>query len=1151
VERKNLCLLDAMLAKVAVAMNSAERGARSRPAIRKRRAPGRMRLRLERRGRRIRQTFSRMLSSRRIYRTRRAVDERRIWRRSRPLVKVVKIGSVAGGILLLALVAGSVYRVASGRPSGFLAYADRACGSASFSCNIISGTLGPILSLALASAIFLLVRLWLVSRPYVQRARGEPHRVVQTAGSMIGQVVGRDELCHVLIEDIRDPRNRRPHVVIGGVGAGKTALLVRLTALLAERGAVPVPVRLRDAQANLDFRELARRRFVADTHMALLSDAEGEKVWRELVKNDQVVVLADGLEEALIDGNALKERDNLLRLAIRQANEHKLPLIITSRPHDPLRDMEAAIVELEPLSEEAALEYVQQPGGREDDRRLDWVVETADVAETPFYVQVTRQLYRAGLMAYLTSRRADRRLDTRSVDRAELRLRLLDSWVHALVDGHFPAGLPLSREDRLATVEQLSLLACIGLGRDRLQVRFTDAEAMLTAPRPAIIEEVERALDQLKRRFDLRLAATWGTQLGLVEASGDGLRFPHTIMQAYLASRLIDVAMADETYRCQAVKESGREFLIALVLNSRARIQSRSHDAMARPTAAAPSAGPVPDIVSLLCEEADSRSDVKALRLYAAALPIDCVEKDPRHAVIAAELAAKWPDIWARDQRTLEEAKLNLVRRFGESARTITERRGTKPSTQPAELGKSVASGELGEPAYLHLYRICCLEHSYAVRLEGVLEIGAGEDEAFAALERVLGPDADPVDGQASSPGPASPGPAATGPAATGPAATGSTTGVLAGSTDLDDAIQEERRWKEGVIRAWLAPLLVGSVSDKRSRAARKNLERWLHFVSAETRSRAEADMRLSLEVALAQGFKYAANRRRRHPHARPEATAYLAERAREMLKDSRFWFSRLTLLHALCLWSLADGPGPQSRDRRDTDHEALVRHWLGSPGGGPEHPFVAEASKLAVLALGTGQPERFIWIDEIGVAAKIGSRPANLAAPRKHSLWIPPSTGWTALHPRAQQLLADVLLLLNLAERGAHPSDRNRRLRRTDRNDLPPCLAMDRTPLDPTRTVGMAETSGPGSNCKHGCHFELCPYPPKGEVGYRIELSEAFCRRQQALVSGASPRRRAAPWQHALPGELKEFWRQMGQRAQPTEINGEHRAERRVSRRR
>jgi len=1026
---------------------------------------------------------------------------------------MIKIGSVAGGILLLALVGASVYAVVAGSPSGFLAYADRVCGSASFSCNILSGILGPILSLALASAIFLLVRLWLVSRPYMRTAREEPQRVVRTAGTMIGQVVGRDELCHVLIEDLRDPGSRRPHLVIGGVGAGKTALLVRLTALLAERGAVPVPVRLRDAQENLDFRELARRRFIADTHMALLSDAEGEKVWRELCKNDQVVVLADGLEEALIEGNARKERDNLLRLAIRQANEQKLPLIITSRPHDPLRDMEAAIMELEPLSEEAALEYVQERGGREDDRRLDWVVETADVAETPFYLQVTRQLYRAGLMAYIRPRRADRRLDTRSVDRSELRLRLLDSWVHALVDGHFPAGLPLSREDRLATVEQLSLLACIGLRWDRLQVRFDDAEAMMLAePRPAVIEDVDRALGQLKRRFDLRLAATWGTQLGLAEARGDGLRFPHTIMQAYLASRLIDVAMDDETYRHQALSGSGRELLIALILNSRAKMQtSRARDAVTRRVGAASQRAAVPDMVSLLRDEANSRRDVKALDLYATALSIDCVEKEPRHSAIAAELADHWPDIWARDQRTLEESKRNLIHRFGESARTISERE-TKPS------------GDHAEPGYLNLYRICCVEPSYPVRLAGAQEIGAGEDAAFAALERVLGPEADPFDREAS-------------PNAGAPASAGGAAGAAAGPGGVDDQVREERRWKEGVVRAWLAPLLVGSVTDERSRAARKNLERWLQFVGAETGSRAESHMRLSLEVALAQGFKYAANRRRRHPHARPEARAYLAERAREMLKDSHFWFTRLTLLHALCLWSLPDGPGPQSLDRRDIDHQAVVRHWLGFGRSGSEHAFVAEASKLAVLALQTGQPERFIWIDESAVAAKIGSRPANPDAPRKHNLWIPPSTGWTALHPRAQQLLADVLLLLNLAERGAHPSDRNRRLHRTDRNDLPPCLAGDRKPLDPTRTVGMAETSEPGSNCKHGCHFELCPYPPKGEVSYRIELSEAFCRRQQALVSGASVRRRAAAWQHTVPGELKRFWRQMGQRALPTEI--------------
>ena len=95
-----------------------------------------------------------------------------------------------------------------------------------------------------------------------------------------------------------------------------------------------------------------------------------------------------------------------------------------------------------------------------------------------------------------------------------------------------------------------------------------------------------------------------------------------------------------------------------------------------------------------------------------------------------------------------------------------------------------------------------------------------------------------------------------------------------------------------------------------------------------------------------------------------------------------------------------------------------------------------------------------------------------------------------------------------------------------------------------------MAQNSEPGSNCKHGCQFELCPYPPKGEVSYRAELSEAFCRRQLALVGGASLRRRAAPWQHALPGELQQFWRQMGQRVQPTDTDGEDFALRARSRR-
>ena len=40
-------------------------------------------------------------------------------------------------------------------------------------------------------------------------------------------------------------------------------------------------------------------------------------------------------------------------------------------------------------------------------------------------------------------------------------------------------------------------------------------------------------------------------------------------------------------------------------------------------------------------------------------------------------------------------------------------------------------------------------------------------------------------------------------------------------------------------------------------------------------------------------------------------------------------------------------------------------------------HARVLEARRLAMWALHTEQPERFIWIDESGIVARVGSRPA------------------------------------------------------------------------------------------------------------------------------------------------------------------------------
>ena len=1086
-------------------------------------AAGPLSLRLQRLLSRLSLPFAQAFSSRRMHHGLRRVAGQQKWRSRRPFVTAAAALSYVGAVILVLWVGQSLYVVLWNNPNALPFNTEKACNNTEFSCSTLAGTIVPVLSLAVASAVFLLVRLSRVRRPYVRKARERPQELVQTAGNMVGEVVGRDQLCDVIIDDVIDPRSRRPHVIVGGVGTGKTALLVQLTKRLAEQGAVPVPVRLRDAQDRLDFRELAQKRFLAESENLLLSNAEGEKAWRHLYSNQQIVVLADGLEEALNEGAAEKDRDNLIRLAIRQANNDRLPLIVASRPHNPLRAMEAAIIELEPLSEEAALEYVRSKGLGQDERRLDWVVETADVAETPLYLQIARQLHDAGLIEYVSSTRDSGWFDTRNVDRAELRLRLLDTWIAGLISGHFTPGLPLSAKDRRSSVLKLSGLACIGLKNDSLHVKYEEfndlegeptvagAEEARGTQRSPILQRLERDLDDAS---DIRLAATWGAQLGLVEARGDSVRFQHSIMQAYLGSILIDSALLDEDYLADALKNPGRELLIALVMHSRRKVREARGHGSSEVEVDVRSGETNLRLQDRLSKSADGRLDEKALDLYAAALEIDSVDTTPQHDKIATALQGRWSRISAPDRRTLDEAKINLVRRYGEAARTVAAPRREAP-----------AHGT--KPAYLQLYDIVTAEESYPVRLAAIQEIGGGGDEAFAALRDLLGPDKSLRSPRVSDnrSGIDSPREAAT---------------AARAVVEPDGA---EHSFRELVGRAWLAPLVAASVTPKHRPAARENLQHWLDF--ARARDPEARELHLSLEVALAQGFKHAANRRTGPSHDQMEGRAYLSEQARELLKATGFWFSRLTLVQALTLWSLRDPlDGRRTDPKRSLDPNALVRHWTALSDAQPDHPLVIEACRLAVWALETGQPERYLWIDESGIVARIGSQPANPGRLRRHNLWIPPSTGWTALDPRAQQLVADVLVLLNLAERGA-PEERERRLRRTYRTDLPPCLAGDRSPLDPRRSVGMIGSSLPGSNCKQGCPFELCPYPPRGETSYRTELNEAFCRRQQALLRGGL-RRKAAPWQGSLASELRQFWKEMAERA-PAGPEGEDARGRRV----
>lgn len=1073
-----------------------------------------------------------------------------------------------GAAVLLVLVVLSVMTIAGAHTQ--LLDANKKCeDNIGLACSILQSVIMPFLTLALATVAYLFFRFRRVSRAYLRKAAAAPVDLVETAGGIFGRVVGRDQLCTVLMEDLRDSRFRRAHLVAGGVGTGKTALIVLLTERLARQGAVPVPLRLRGVQGDLDFRQLALERFSREVQGHVRSAGELEKVWRRLCQQGRIVVLADGLEDALLGEELRQERDTVIRLAIRRANDEGLPLVITSRPHDSLRGVDASLTYLEPLSEEAALAYISSGAAWEDRQRLDWIVEKADIAEAPTYLQVARDLHEEGLLERaLTGHLEEEGLETRGGDQAALRFHLLETWLRALVTGRLHPKLPLGRDDRQAVLEYLSALACAGLADDTSEVVFTDVvdERDTGSSRfPEIVAELAQRVRS--SRLDVRLAAHWGMRMGLVDLSGNRLRFQHSVVQAHLGARFMNAVIHPDVpeeptagrYFPAALEDPGRELLIALVLWSRTPDGSCTHEGGHGDDAPwCPVSATRELLLNAAClaqhdkaggsdavgrDRADPQAvfgrvlHTKALQLYTAAIEVDSIDAEPQQHRIAMELATYWPDLSARDPNTLAVAKRLLVARLGEALHTVAGRNTV-------------------QPAYPELFELGVLEPSYPVRVAIAQEIGAGGDNAFGVLEpRLRGPQLvqeAPMerasDWEMEVWG------------SQQPEAMldheGGERGRGAGGVERlrremrerqeqwrelrrreeEEREEEERKWRDNVLCAWLIPLLVGSVTTRRHRdTPYEVLESWVRRVGAPANDGAAA-LDLTLEIALAQGFKYAANRRHRHPHARPQAREYLSEQAWDMLKRSRFWFTRLTLLHALTLWELPDRSSGSTPVRRDgSDPAEQVRQWLALPEGTPQHPFVEAAAELCVWGLMTGRPERFLWIDECGVAAFVGSQTASGDEGRKHQLWVPPSTGWSTLHPRAQQLLADVMLLLNLAERGDWPKDRLRRLEHTNRPELPPCLTRDRQPLDPGRTVVRATGSQAGSNCRDDCAFELCPYPPRGLDNHRVELTEAFCRAQLALLS--RPRLAARPqarWQRQtdLP-ELRGFWERMGRRAQ------------------
>ncbi|MDG4785677.1 hypothetical protein O7626_06985 [Micromonospora sp. WMMD1102] len=1055
-----------------------------------------------------------------------------------------------------------------------------------FYCDQVKSFLGILVPAALLTLAFVVLVYFRLCRRYRRRTLKEPHRIIPTAGRGIDRIVGRDELCRLLFQRLRDRQDQRPLVLVGGVGTGKTVTLLCLATLLARKWVLPVGIDLStvDSGTTLDFRSLARKRLEEVIDPWLWSGNGADRFWRYLLREKRIAVLADGLDEAR-PHDPEGDRDSAIRTAVQQAIDAELPLVIASRPHHPLRGLNAFLLQLEPLGEGAAMNYVMPRSSAEPGwERIIRLVREADIADSPAYLPVIRDLRESGGLPEV----ADDLVDRVYSDRTAFRWHLMQHWCRALVEGHVREDYDLPEQSRADAIELLSALAVVGLARGSTSVGITDLRlpdddapvgasqdrtplllpvgqlrtAMVAVRQtlgevgaPGGAEQDGPDMAALRRclrralltrlyrlnpanRSDLDLATTTGHELGIVIRQDDRVRFQHGVIQAFLAARLLDAVLPpfdsvppehpdrDSQWFLSLAFRHGpsRELLAALTLFSR----SISFADRARPTKDTQIADLLRDTAADLSSRVHAgpsrvkifRGDrTKAVEMFATALDIDSRLARSGHRKLMYEIARRWDDLHEDHtvtDRPLEEAKQVLVRRFGAAAELLLARqRDGEP--------------DLPEPECQLFFQMVQVS-SYRIRLMAVREIAR------------LGP----------------------GPVRWLPGRSESTppTGPVAHPGPPDRPALSTRPAEERQMLAWLAPLrCIHAGTDAYSgshgeadadsgpqsgadaggddhKAAWRNLRSWLDLLEQD-----DTDDRIVDEMNLAQGFRLAANCR--YPEKESADRLRLVEYAETALRHSRFWYSQLALLQALTLLSLPDDPRHRlPPDGPTTDPRGLVDFWLSIAGGGTDapapdrpavHPFVRRTADLCAQALLGGHPERHLWIDEQDVVRRIGSYNPDAEIRRHQDSWCPEAVGWMVLTRQAQRLLADVMLLLNLADRLDTPQpERAHRLVQANRRDLPPCLTLDPTPMQPGRNFHAGRPAEPGSTCPSDCPYRLCPLPSQ-RTGLAYPMDEVFCARQIDL---------AGPWWRRMGTSyswltsrrrIHRFWRDLSQRMVPS----------------
>jgi NACHT domain len=475
----------------------------------------------------------------------------------------------------------------------FSAPAEDFCVGHRVGCGLVTGFISTSLILLAGYIILFSWTLRRARRSYLDVARRSPERFFVVPPRLRAKAVGREDLTGAVARETAFSRTGVPVVVVGEAGAGKTTFLQELIRLLAQLGSVPVLVPLRGAPTPVDLRELAQKEFLRRIDPLVRSQTDAERVWRRLLAEGSVVVLADGLDE-IAPSATRQERDYAIRSALATARNDRLSVVITSRPDAVPAGAAISQFELGDIEEDEALGYLRasihlrSEGG---EKRLREIVSVGRVTRIPFYLNVISSLYRA------------ERLDhVRGSTRDELLVALLDEWTDLVEDESFLEGAELEEDRRKAIIHELEAVAY--------------AMTLASAP-DSTLERVMTVLgetdgDGAPERAELELVVEGAARLDLIRAfSGEDdttIRFNHAISQAYMTSRFL--RRAPGAWRALVERTASAEM----------------RDALLMWCAAGEGKGEASDVCKALVHRATSLRDDRALALLVSAAEISsCV----------------------------------------------------------------------------------------------------------------------------------------------------------------------------------------------------------------------------------------------------------------------------------------------------------------------------------------------------------------------------------------------------------------------------------------------------------------------------------------------------------------------------------------------